>query len=249
MKAKSKKLKRSRYSSGPLPYLLAGFFASVLLFTFIHLQSDSSEFRVLGSSTLAENTDHQQNIQSEDRQGPEHEDSRPSMPERREGVQPPPPRGATPPEPEDRKPESEKDDDIHLKDATGSSGFLLWHRGVQAESEDKLEHDPESTHSVLLTTPSGHEHILVLPDQAVKAVLDHNELTTVPGADASGGAKLKLLNKDNKPVFEVQGSKAKKFLGLIPVTIPKTVDVSATDGSIVNTTQSFFSKLLDLLSS
>lgn len=286
-----KSRKATRYSSGFLPYLLAGFTVSIALFLYVNYQNSSG---VLGSSTfLARGGDDNvaevnsesgssgssegggssgssqepphgapQQIQNGDHPALSIPESTRDLhiqedrPPRSLQVNPtsgvgivPPPRGIREDSREHEQPELEEGDDVHIENATGSSGFLVRHKGVEAEAEDKLEHDPSASNSLLLTTPSGKQHILILPDQALDTVLSHNMLTSVPGADASGGAKIKLVSKDNGAVFEVEGVKSKKFLGLIPVTIPKTVNVSATDGSVVNTTQSFFSKLLDLLSS
>lgn len=49
-------------------------------------------------------------------------------------------------------------------------------------------------------------------------------------------------------VYEVQGTKQEKVLGIIPITIAKTVIVSTSDGNIVSVRTSFLQKLLDFIS-
>lgn len=50
------------------------------------------------------------------------------------------------------------------------------------------------------------------------------------------------------PAYEVQGTKQEKVLGIIPITIAKTVIVSSSDGNIVSVRTSFLQKLLDFIS-
>lgn len=236
----SKKIVRKRKSkstvlnSGYLPYLLSGLVTLLILFCFLGFYNRSHNPNVLSVATmLAKGGDHGGNPGEDVQQRkPPHL----KLPENHAG-----------------QIENRQDDFINVEHATGSSGFVLRHKGVEAETENELRHDPTASNSLLLTTPSGNTHILILPDQAIQTVLTHNHLTSVLGEDGASSSadlesKIKLTIKGDQAVFEVKGIKKEKFLGFIPVNIHKTADVSASTGEVVSTSESFLGRLTDFLS-
>ncbi len=94
----------------------------------------------------------------------------------------------------------------------------------------------------------------ILPDEAVSHILKAGILNSVETDVASDSSspkpafKTTLTKLNNEDVFKVHGFSNKKALGIIPVSFAKTVFVSAENGSIVKTDETFFSKLLEAIS-
>lgn len=148
-------------------------------------------------------------------------------------------------------------DDEEIEISTEDGHLAIEHNFIRAEVKFPLSMDP-ITHQLIVTTPAGERTVAVLPDAAMQKLLDSGLLSTVasnsatPGA-ASGSATLgagsvELKMDDGKLVYEVQGEKVEKFLGIIPVALPKTVTVSALTGETLSQTQSWFTTMLGWLS-
>lgn len=138
-------------------------------------------------------------------------------------------------------------DDGHLK---------LTHNAVRVRMNFPLSIDPV-TRELIVTTPAGEKTVAILPDAALKNLLVKGFLTDVDAGigtttDASGSGalaqdlELKLTN--GNLVYEVKGSKKEKFLGFMPVTLPRTVTVSALSGEVLSETQSILSSILGFFS-
>lgn len=149
--------------------------------------------------------------------------------------------------------------DLETKDISISSedGELeVSHNGVRARTDFPLSIDP-ITNQLVITTPQGQKIVAVLPDDAIKNMLAGGYLTTIAsnsadiqGASGSGvisGSYLLSLH-NGTVVYEVQGEKTQKFLGLFTVTTPKTVLVSAQNGQAVEQSQSWLATLISFLS-
>lgn len=277
VKKTPKSRKSVKYNSGFLPYLVSGLVTLLILFLFINYYNATRNPNVLGiSSVLARGGDdnhsedsmgrdensgqsgqfHPEPLQNADQEHIVSSNTAGRMLQEEHRINP---SGAPiPPQGKEEKLEvhnvGEENDDLDFHSATDSSGFIMRHKGVEAETDGDLENDPEATSSnqLLLTTPSGKHHIMVLPDQAIQKVLEHNKLTELfdgNGASVSADfAKIKLTVKNDQAVFEVKGIKKEKFLGLIPVDLHKTVEVSAETGDVTSSSDSFFGGFLDALS-
>lgn len=119
---------------------------------------------------------------------------------------------------------------------------------VAAHTRFPLSIDPQ-TGALTVTTPAGQKTVTVLPQQALKQLMQHkiiDRLQITSEGSTSGSLNLTLF--DNKPAFEVQGIDDKKLFGIIPVSIPKTSFVSAENGEVMKTTQSFVSHILSAFS-
>ncbi len=125
-----------------------------------------------------------------------------------------------------------------------------------------------------ITTPAGSRVVTVLPDQAVQNMLTRGIISKIGGHIATGSGELsgddssasafiqgeseselpaaddniELTEENGSPVYKIHGQKEKRFLGLLPVEIDKTLTVSADTGNVESTQISPFQRFLDLLS-
>jgi hypothetical protein len=128
------------------------------------------------------------------------------------------------------------------------------HNNTVAKTAFPLHIDP-NTNKLTVTTPSGTKEVSVLPDEAVQRILQMKMLSNVEneasssaddGSDITSQTTLTEIN--NKPVFQIKGFSNKKVFGLFPASFAKTVYVSAEDGNVVKTDETFFSKALEAFS-
>lgn len=107
----------------------------------------------------------------------------------------------------------------------------------------------KTTKELTVTTPAGSKTVAVLPDTAVQNILGAGVVSQVASDSATGKNAVKLTTDANgNLVYEINGVKFEKLLGLFNVGIDKTAQVSATSGQVGTISQSFLSRLLDILS-
>lgn len=135
-----------------------------------------------------------------------------------------------------------------------TNGLTIKSGNVQAETNLPISLDP-ITKSLAVTTPNGTKDLTILPDQAVQNVLDKNILSSVLSSAnqmtpnvASANKTIALTNINNQPAFAIQGISNSKLLGIFPVAFPKTVYVSAQNGKVLQTQESFVNQLLQSIS-
>lgn len=114
------------------------------------------------------------------------------------------------------------------------------------------------TNELTVTTPSGERTVTVLPDQAVQSMLAANVVDKIDGESLlelirSGGIEtldqvIELSEENGTAVYEIQGVKNHRLLGIFKVTTDVKVTVSAETGEILDEDQSFFDDILDLFS-
>jgi len=114
------------------------------------------------------------------------------------------------------------------------------------------------TNELTVTTAAGEKTVTVLPDQAVQNMLAANVIDRIGGQQLAsivqeGGVEtleqvIELSEDEGVPVYEIAGVKEHKLLGLFKVTTDVEVVVSAETGEVVDTNQSFFDTLIDVLS-
>lgn len=133
----------------------------------------------------------------------------------------------------------------------GSSAgeFSLKSGDVEAKTHFPLSINP-TTNQLTITTPAGTKTVSVLPNQAVQNLLQKQILSSITQTSSSGAAAntITLTQVNNQPAFAVPGVTDKKFLGIFPASYDKTVYVSAQNGSVLQTQESFFNKILEALS-
>jgi len=112
-----------------------------------------------------------------------------------------------------------------------------------------------ATNELTVTTPAGEKTVNVLPDQAVQNMLAANVIDKIGGQSLidlvrSGGIEtldqvIELAERDGVPVYEIEGVKNHRLLGLFAVTTDITATVSAETGEILEEKQSLSDNILD----
>ena len=112
------------------------------------------------------------------------------------------------------------------------------------------------TRDLNVTTPAGERTVAVLPDEAMRRLFAAGVLTPVASGSAttvaSGSGALassvELTLREGNLVYEVEGEKHEKFLGIVPVTLDRQVTVSALSGEVLSQTQSVLATIVGFLS-
>jgi len=146
-------------------------------------------------------------------------------------------------QPEQNQPAEDERENVSVGTNSGNI-FSIDQGSIHAESELPVAIDPK-TNKLSVTTNNGTPDI-ILPQEAVQDAVKSNVFSS---EDASNSAKdISLTELDNLPVFRINGNTNKKLFGFIPVSFSKTAFVSAQDGSLLQTNESFVSKMLDVFS-
>lgn len=90
-----------------------------------------------------------------------------------------------------------------------------------------------------IETPKGEISVNVLPSIATKVVIQKEPQKI---------EKISLEIKNGEPVYQANGVKSEKFLGIIPVHIPVQTEISAKSGKIMKIQKSILMKILDFFS-
>lgn len=145
-------------------------------------------------------------------------------------------------------------DDLGIDIAkSNSNNFSIKKNNVEARTKLPISINPD-TKELTVTTPAGVRTVTVLPDEAVQRAFLTGKINSAESksqtASSSGQTtdQTTLTTLNNEAVFKVNGFSNKKALGFVPVSFAKTVFVSATDGKIIRTDETFFSKLLETIS-
>ncbi len=147
-----------------------------------------------------------------------------------------------------------EDEDIRISSEDGK--MEIEHNAVRTRMNFPLSMD-SVTRELIVTTPEGERTLAVLPDEVLNTLIAKNIMTPIAsgsglpmGASSSAeivhSVELKMV-KGNL-VYEVEGKKKEKFFGILPVSLPRTVTVSALSGEVLSQTESLFSKILGILS-
>ncbi|MEK7533534.1 MAG: hypothetical protein AAB542_03810 [Patescibacteria group bacterium] len=148
-----------------------------------------------------------------------------------------------------------EDEEIEISSDDGH--MELEHNRVRARINFPLSIDP-LTRELIVTTPAGERTVAVLPDEAVRNLLAKGFLTHVASGSAAVPAEatvsgslatsVELKMKNGNLVYEVQGEKREKFLGVIPVTMDRSITISALSGEVLSQTQSVLATILAFFS-
>ena len=147
-----------------------------------------------------------------------------------------------------------EDEEIEISSEDGE--LEIEHNAIRARTNFPLSIDPV-TRELIVTTPAGEKTVAVLPDAAVANLLINGFLTRVASPSAGGSeattsgtvaSSVELKLAGNNLVYEVDGVKEHRVLGLIPVLLPRTVAVSARTGVVLSQSQSWLTGLIDLIS-
>lgn len=137
---------------------------------------------------------------------------------------------------------------IKIRSGTNKSEFEQEGSNVQVQGGLPVNVN-KTTDELTVTTPAGVKTVTVLPDTAVQNILGAGIVSQVASDSATGKNAVTLTTDANgNLIYEINGVKFEKLLGLINVGIDKTAQVSATNGQVGTISQSFLSRLLDILS-
>lgn len=146
-----------------------------------------------------------------------------------------------------------KDQEVEVS-TTSANTLTITSHNVAAHTTLPISIDP-STNTLAITTPAGTKDVNVLPNKAVESLISSRVLSNVlseSSSEATNSANpttvIGLTTQNSEPVFQVQGVKEKRLLGIFPVAFPKTVTVSAQTGQVLNTQESLINKFLESLS-
>lgn len=152
-----------------------------------------------------------------------------------------------------------EDDDIDI--ATAGGNFVLSRKHIGAITHFPISIDL-ATNTLIINTPSGQKEVAILPDKAVSNILSKGILSKIGGGIASPSAgiddgitenaeintAITLEEKNGGIVYRIKGASSQRLVGLLPVDIEKTVNISAQTGVIESIQQSIFSRILDIIS-
>ncbi len=171
-------------------------------------------------------------------------------------------------EDEDREEENEMEDEIEdediededefeseiertIKEGTVSSKIKIRSGNNKFEFEEEsgkirvrtnfpLSVNP-TTRELTVSTPAGVRIVAVLPEKAISNMIEAGFVTTAEATTLSTGGEGEL-------VYEVEGIKEEKLLGLFKINLRRRVSVSATTGDVVTINQTTSNQILDIFS-
>lgn len=154
------------------------------------------------------------------------------------------------PEPQEFENETEFEvaegtEEAKIKIASREGRFRFFERRFGAETEFPVSVN-KTTHELTITTPAGVRTVAILPDSAVENMLAENVIDRVLGVN--GQIVEVKVGPDGTLIYEIQGAKDEKFLGLLGVAIPRTLEVSTQNGQLLTVNQSLIDRFLDLIS-
>jgi len=126
-------------------------------------------------------------------------------------------------------------------------GFISNNKGALSTFPLKID---KATNSLIVTTPSGEKTVTVLPDAAIKNMLASKVMSFVTSAKAEGELAstdklITLKEKDGVLVYEIDGIREYKLLGIIPLKSKVKAVVSAENGQVIKTEQSLLGRILN----
>ncbi|MBN1168450.1 hypothetical protein JXA63_01015 [Candidatus Woesebacteria bacterium] len=131
----------------------------------------------------------------------------------------------------------------NVLDQLGGKGGLQWMADqITPTSTPSADLNPTSTPSGIITPSPSSSSSAIITD-----IPGETEQEEVVGVGEESPIKL-ALDKDGNLVYEIDGIKTEKFLGIFKVKLNKVVIVSAETGELIKVKQNLANKILDLLS-
>lgn len=122
--------------------------------------------------------------------------------------------------------------------------FTIKESTFSAQAQFPLGINP-NTSQLVASTSSGVKPVPILPDQAVQNLISSGVFSQVP--TGQNNIQITTDSKGNV-IYEINGVKYERLLGVFDVAINKTGQVSAQNGQLVGVNQSLFSQIIDSLS-
>ncbi len=114
--------------------------------------------------------------------------------------------------------------------------------GITAITDLPISVDVQSK-SLVVTTTSGVKEVTVLPDKALKNIIDLGVV-----AEVNSGVVPKIEYSGGEVRYKFTGTKNYKMFGLIEVTVPITISVSANSGDEIPENQALITRVVRRLS-
>src|SRR3989344_1400171 len=115
--------------------------------------------------------------------------------------------------------------------------------GVTAITDLPISVDVQSK-SLIVTTTSGVKEVMVLPDKALKNIIDLGVV-----AEVNSGVVPKIEYSGGEVLYKFTGTKNYKMFGLVEVTVPITISVSANSGDEIPENQALITRVVRRLGS
>ncbi len=170
-------------------------------------------------------------------------------------------------EPEDENDEVE-DEDEDDDEASGASNLVRSVRVKEKPEEIEIEAEEDgleirqrrvsartgfplsigTNNELIVTTPAGVKEVTILPDAAIARLLENGILSRIvsqepqasPGAALAGIQQIELQIENGRLIYEAQGERDVKFLGLLPVAARIRAKVSAETGATLAAEEPWF---------
>src|SRR3989344_8421634 len=114
--------------------------------------------------------------------------------------------------------------------------------GITAITDLPISVDVQSK-SLIVTTTSGVKEVMVLPDKALKNIIDLGVV-----AEVNSGVVPKIEYSGGEVLYKFTGTKNYKMFGLVEVTVPITISVSANSGDEIPENQALITRVVRRLS-
>jgi len=129
----------------------------------------------------------------------------------------------------------------------GQKGFIVSTDGAVTDFPLTVD---EETGTLTVTTPAGEKMVTVLPDAAIKNMLSAKVMSYVTSLKAEGELAsteklVKLVEQDGTLIYEIDGIKEHKLLGLIPLKTKVKAFVSAENGQVIKSETSLLGRILN----
>lgn len=161
-------------------------------------------------------------------------------------------------------------DEVKIKIKSRNGNFVLREGEVEALTKFPLSIDL-ATNELIVTTPAGTRRVAVLPQQAIDNMIRVGHVTVIfpapspepsafPSASASPEvspsaspeavalSSVEIVEDGGQIVYRIRGARSERFLGVLTINIPRTLEVSAETGDLLSSQQSLIDRFLDLLS-
>lgn len=146
---------------------------------------------------------------------------------------------------------TEKESEIEIGDGASISdkekGFEIRDGGSRVKTDLGLSIDVE-TKKISVEGADGKKTEIEKSLDEVASELSKNEVIDSLSKDNAGSPSGSLVNRGGEVVYEINGDKKERLFGVLPVNVPKQVDVSPSTGQVIRVNQGIFSRFLDFFS-
>jgi hypothetical protein len=115
-----------------------------------------------------------------------------------------------------------------------------------AVRQDRIRVEEEKR---IRTASRSGEMVRMMPEEAARNMVERGVFSRVATSDAEETDRaVTLRENDGKPVYRIKGERQLHLFGVLPITVPTTVDVSADTGEAVAQETSLLTRVLSVFS-